>query len=85
MKSRISSESLEELRQKLPKGYTKEIRARLLKKNINYTGQYISQCMNPNRRNYNSFIIHEAILLGEEFTASIKELEERVSNLRKVS
>jgi len=79
---RISKESLAELRNKLPRGSAQKIRARLIKKNIRFTQQYIYRCLDPDQDDYNPTIIDEAIKLGEEITKSIKEKEERVSHLR---
>ena len=79
---RISKESLAELRDKLPRGSAQKIRARLIKKNIRFTQQYIYRCLDPDQDDYNPTIIDEAIKIGEEITKSIKEKEERVSHLR---
>jgi len=79
---RISKESLAELRDKLPRGSVKKIRARLLKKKKKYSQQYIYRCLDPDKDDYNPTIIDEAIKFGEEITKSIKDKEERVSQLR---
>ena len=80
---RISKESVAELRDKLPHGSAQQIKARLMKKNIRYTLQYIYRCLDPGQSDYNATIIDEAISLGEELTKSIEKKEERVAQLKK--
>jgi hypothetical protein len=82
---KLSKESLKELKDRLPKGSSKMIRDRLLKKGKKkkYSLQYIYRCLDPEKPDYNRLIIKEAILLGEEMTKRIADQEIRVSKLRK--
>jgi len=77
----ISRETLAELRAKLPKGSAIKIQARLEKKRISFTKQYIYRCLDPNHKDYNQDIIDEAILFGEENAIQMKELRQRIEQL----
>ena len=72
-----------ELREKLPRGSALIIKARLSKKGLKYTLQYIYRCLDPYQEDYNRIIIKEAILLGEELTRNLIDDEGRISQLRK--
>ena len=82
---KLSKEFLKELKEKLPRGSSKEIRKRLIKKGKKYSLQYIYRCLDPDKPDYNRLIIKEAILLGEVITKTIQDQEVRVSKLRNTS
>ena len=78
---RISKEALAALRAKLPRGSVTKIRARLIMKDNPFSQQYIYRCLNPDHKDYNPDIIHEAVLFCEELGKNKDDLEGRVSNL----
>jgi hypothetical protein len=79
---RISNESLAILKNNLPRGSVPKIRVRLLEKDLKFSHQYIYRCLDPDKKAYDSDIIHEAILLCEELGRIRVEYEERVQQLR---
>lgn len=74
-------ESIAELRQKLPYGSFKKISDRLLEREIKFSLQYISRCLNPDQPDYNRIIIEEAIKLVEEYTIQMSEMRQRIELL----
>jgi len=79
MKNR--KESVAQLRKNLPYGSFQKLRARLLLKDIRFSLQYISRCLDPDQPDYNQIIIEEAIKLVEEDTIQITELCQRIGLL----
>jgi len=74
-------ESIADLRQKLPYGSFKRIHDRLLEREIKFSLQYISRCLNPDQPDYNRIIIEEAIKLVEEYTIQMSEMRQRIELL----
>ncbi len=83
MKNR--NESLSELRKKLPYGSFKRIQSRLNEKDIRFSIQYISRCLNPIHPDYNQTIIEEAINVVEEEAIQINKLCHRIERLNNPS
>ena len=79
---KISNETSALLRAKLPRGSVPKIRARLLKKGIKFSTQYIYRCLDPAKKAYDPDIVDEAILLSEELVKIRVDLEERVNQLK---
>ncbi|MEI6243303.1 MAG: hypothetical protein WCP39_07895 [Chlamydiota bacterium] len=74
-------EYVAELRNKLPYGSVQKIRTRLLDRDIRFSLQYVSRCMNPVHHDYNPIIIEEAIRLVEEDAVRISEMRKRIDLL----
>jgi hypothetical protein len=79
---KISNESLALLRAKLPRGSVPKIRARLMKKGIKFSPQYIYRCLDPAKKAHDPDIVDEAILFSEELAKTRVEREERVNQIK---
>ena len=83
MKNR--KESVAQLRKNLPYGSFQKLRARLLVKEIRFSLQYISRCLDPDQPDYNQIIIEEAIKLVAEDSVRMHDLRQKIELLNNPS
>ena len=83
MKNR--KESVAQLRKNLPYGSFQKLRARLLVKEIRFSLQYISRCLDPDQPDYNQIIIEEAIKLVAEDSVRMHYLRQKIELLNNPS
>ncbi len=74
----VSKIKIKKLRDGLPKGYARVIRERLCSAGIEFSEDYIYQCLNPDSRKYSLLVVEEAIKVRDEYNDKIKDVENKI-------